>query len=393
MSGALQGIRILDFSQMMLGPFATQMLGDMGADVIKVERPGVGEWERGLELMGQLIDGDSAAFLAMNRNKRSVALDLKHPLVRQALLDVGRVSDVVVENFRPGVMDRLGLGYDDFRAVRPDIIYASGSGWGQNTTYARQNRPGQDLLIQAMSGLAANAGSADDPPTVAGSSVCDAMTSLTLATAICAALTARERRGIGQRVEVDLFSTTMAIQCQEVSALVNQGTPIERSASGIAQPWLSAPFGIYRTVDGWLALSMAPLVDLAKLLDLPALSDLHAWQDRDDAKRLIEALIATRATQHWLDLLVPAGIWCAPVRTTEEAVDDLRNEHHPLIVEVERLSGDGTLEMLGCPITFSETPWTIRRRPPRVGEHTREVLHELLSDTQVKALDAEKLLA
>jgi crotonobetainyl-CoA:carnitine CoA-transferase CaiB-like acyl-CoA transferase len=392
MSGALQGIRILDFSQMMLGPFATQMLGDMGADVIKVERPGVGEWERGLELMGQLIDGDSAAFLAMNRNKRSVALDLKHPLARQALLDVGRVSDVVVENFRPGVMDRLGLGYDDFRAVRRDIIYASGSGWGQNTTYARQNRPGQDLLIQAMSGLAANAGAAADPPIVAGSSVCDAMTSLTLATAICAALIARERQGIGQRIEVDLFSTTMAIQCQEISALVNQGTPIERSASGIAQPWLSAPFGIYRTADGWLALSMASLTDLAKLLELPALSHLDAWHDRDDAKRLIEALMPTRSTQHWLELFVAAGVWSARVRTTEEAVDDLRNEHHPLIVEVERPSGEGKLELLGCPITFSETPWTVRRRPPRVGEHTREVLQELLPHTQVDTLDAEGLL-
>ena len=392
MPGALEGIRILDFSQMMLGPFATQMLGDMGADVIKVERPGVGEWERGLEFMGQLVDGDSAAFLAMNRNKRSLALDLKHPLARQALLEIGRVSDVVVENFRPGVMGRLGLGYDDFRAVRSDIIYASGSGWGQNTTYARQNRPGQDLLIQAMSGLAANAGSAGDPPTVAGSSVCDAMTSLTLATAICAALTARERQGVGQRVEVDLFSTTMAIQCQEVSALVNQETPIVRSASGIAQPWLSAPFGIYQTTDGWLALSMAALADLAKVLEISALADLDAWNDRDDVKRLIEALTATRSTQHWLDILVPAGIWSARVRTTEEAVQDLRDENHPLIVEVDRPSGAGKLELLGCPITFSETPWSVRRRPPRVGEHTREVLRELLPGAQVEMLDAEGLL-
>lgn len=392
MAGALEGIRILDFSQMMLGPFATQMLGDMGADVIKIERPGAGEWERGLQFMGRLIDGESAAFLAMNRNKRSVALDLKQPLVRDALVEIGRHCDVVVENFRPGVMDRLGLGYDDFRAVRADIVYASGSGWGRDTSYARENRPGQDLLIQAMSGLAANAGSASDPPIVAGSSVCDAMTALTLSTAICAALVARDRHGVGQRIDVDLFSTTMAIQCQEVSALVNQGTAIERSASGVAQPWLSAPFGVYRTADGWLALSMAPLSDVAKLLELPELADLDAWADRDRAKQKIDEVTPSRTTQDWLDVLVPAGIWAARVRTTGEAVDEMRADGHPLIVTVNRPSGEGTLELLGCPITFSETPWSVRRPPPAVGEHTAEVLAELLPETRLIALHAAGLI-
>src|SRR3954451_14318659 len=220
---ALDGVRVLDFTQMMLGPYATQLLADLGADVIKVERPG-GEWERGLAMMGGYVGRESAAFLAMNRNKRSIELDLKADWARQALLELAKSCDIVVENFRPGVMSRLGLGYDEFRAVKPDIIYCSGSGWGQDTELARLNRPGQDLLIQAMSGLAAATGRDGDPPTPAGSAIVDHATALTFASAMLAALYARAVHGIGQKVEVDLYSTAVAMQCQEISALVNQGS-------------------------------------------------------------------------------------------------------------------------------------------------------------------------
>ena len=165
---ALDGIRVLDFTQMMLGPLCTQTLADLGADVIKVERPGKGEWMRGMPMIGEFVGGDSAAFHAFNRNKRAITADLKHPKAREALMDLAKDCDVVTENFRAGVMDRLGLGYEDFKAAKPDIIYASGSGWGQRTEMAKQNRPGQDLLIQAMCGLMYNTGRATDPPTAAG---------------------------------------------------------------------------------------------------------------------------------------------------------------------------------------------------------------------------------
>jgi crotonobetainyl-CoA:carnitine CoA-transferase CaiB-like acyl-CoA transferase len=381
---ALEGIRVLDFTQMMLGPYATQMLADLGADVIKVERPDSGEWERGLEMMGELVAGDSAAFFAMNRNKRSVALDLKNHAARDALLRLAPTCDVVVENFRPGVMARLGLGYEDFKAVKPDIVFCSGSGWGQDTRFAREDRPGQDLLIQAMSGLAANAGRADDPPIVAGSSVVDAMTALSLAVGIVTALLARERHGVGQRVEVDLFSTAISIQCQEISAMVNQGTVYERSRAGVAQPWLSAPFGVYRTADGWLAIAMAPLDRLAELVGDPGLATLDPWVDRDDAKERLDALTPSRLTRAWLDVLVPAGVWAAEVRTTKQAVDELRDEGSPLIRTIEHPRA-GTLELVGCPITLSEMPWTLRLPPPLVGEHTREVLGEILDDATLEA--------
>jgi crotonobetainyl-CoA:carnitine CoA-transferase CaiB-like acyl-CoA transferase/ABC-type glycerol-3-phosphate transport system substrate-binding protein len=384
----LDGIRVLDFSQMMLGPYATQLLGDMGADVIKVERPGSGEWERGLEMMGELVAGDSAAFLAMNRNKRSVAVDLKHGPSRDALLELGRTCDVVVENFRPGVLARLGLGYEDFRRVRPDIIFCSGSGWGQDTRFARENRPGQDLLIQAMSGLAANAGRAGEPPVVAGSSVVDAMTGLTLAVGVLGALLHRERTGIGQQVAVDLFSTAMSIQCQEISAMVNQGTEYARSPAGVAQPWLSAPFGIYATADGWLAIAMAPLDVIGELMGDPSLGELDAWLERDAAKERLDALTPQRSTDAWLDVLQRAGIWAARVRSTKEAVDELREEGSELIQTVEHPRA-GKLELIGCPVGFSATPWSLRLPPPLVGEHTEEVLGEVLdAERLAEVLDA-----
>nr|WP_273378389.1 CoA transferase [Actinopolymorpha pittospori] len=383
----MEGIRILDFTQMMLGPYGTQLLADLGADVIKVERLG-GEWERTLEMLGDLVAGDSAAFLAMNRNKRSVTADLKSAAARDAILELGRSCDVVVENFRPGVLSRLGLGYDDFRRVRPDIIYCSGSGWGQDTVFAKENRPGQDLLIQAMSGLAAAGGRAGDPPTPAGTSIVDASTALTLSNGILAALVARERHGIGQRVEVDLYSTAIALQCQEISALVNQGQDWERSAAGIGQAWLSAPFGIYQAADGWLALAMAPFPKVADLLGVDGMEGLDAWRDRDDIKQRLEGATVQRTVAELVGVLMPAGIWCAPVRTTAQAVEELREQGHDLIVEVDHPVA-GRLELIGCPIRLSETPWQLRYAPPTAGQHTDEIFAEVLSAEEIAGLRAE----
>ncbi|GAA4544351.1 CaiB/BaiF CoA transferase family protein [Amycolatopsis samaneae] len=391
MPQALDGIRVLDFTQMMLGPYGTQVLADLGADVIKVERID-GEWERGLRMQGDLVDGESAAFLAMNRNKRSVAADLRSAEVRDALLEIAATCDVVVENFRPGVLAKRGLGYEDFRRVKPDIIYCSGSGWGQDTRYAKENRPGQDLLIQSMSGLAANGGRAGDPPTPAGTAIVDAATALTLANGILAALVARMRHGVGQRVEVDLYATAISLQCQEISSMVNQDAEFTRSAAGVGQAWLEAPFGIYRTADGWLAVAMAPLEVVAPLFDVPKLHGLDAWRDRDEVKRRIEERTARRSTQDWLDTLLPAGVWCARVRGTKEAVDELRSDGSDLLVRT-RLASGREVELVGCPIRLSETPWELRYAPPAVGEHTDEVLGEVLSAEALAKLRADGAIA
>lgn len=389
--GALEGVRVLDFSQMMLGPFATQYLGDMGADVIKVERPGQGEWERSLEIGGTLLDGTSAAFLAMNRNKRSVAIDLKADGARDLVLRLARTCDVVVENFRPGVMERLGLGYDDLRAVRPDVVYCSGSGWGREGRYARENRPGQDILIQAMSGLAANAGRRDDEPVIAGTSISDAVTALTLANGILTALFARERTGEGQRVEVDLFHSTVAVMCQEISAMVNQRQDYERSATGIGQPWLSAPYGIYRTADGAVAIAMGDVGTVGEALGAD-LAGLDPWLDRDEIKARLDEAVGPLTTDDAVARLLAVGLWAAPTRTMREAVDELRRDGDGLLVRVPGPDG-GELELVGNPVTLSGTPWAVRSGPPRVGEHTDEVLLEVATDDELRALRSAGVIA
>jgi crotonobetainyl-CoA:carnitine CoA-transferase CaiB-like acyl-CoA transferase len=241
------------------------------------------------------------------------------------------------------------------------------------------------MLIQAASGLASNTGYGGGPPVLAGTSMVDASTSLTLSVGILAALVARERQGIGQWVQVDLYSTAIALQCQEISAIVNQGTEPPRSAAGIASPWLSAPCGMYRTSDGWIAVAMASLDKVAEAVDDRELAALDAWRDRDRVKRRLDDIFPTRTSEEWLSRLLPAGLWAARARTTREAVDELRAEGSPLIVTVEHDKA-GTIELIGCPITFTETPWQLRLPPPAVGAHTREVLAEVVDEETLARL-------
>jgi crotonobetainyl-CoA:carnitine CoA-transferase CaiB-like acyl-CoA transferase len=384
---ALEGVRVLDFTQMMMGPWATQFLGDMGAEVIKIERPGAGEWERGLQAMGELLEGQSPFFLAMNRNKRSVSLNLKDPRARDVVLRLARDSDLVVENFRPGVMGRLGLGYEDLARVNPSIVYVSGTGFGQTGPYV--DRPGQDLLIQAMSGLAAYGGRAVDPPTPAGSSIVDASTALLLAFSSMVGLVHKLRTGEGQHIDVSLFDTAVALQCQEIAAFLNMERGFERSEAGIGGAWLSAPFGIYRTADGHLALAMASLAVLGELLDEPGLAAFddqrRAYDDRDEVYRIVQDRLLDRSTGEWLEILATKDVWCAPVQGFEELVDDPQVAHNDLLTTVEHPNG-GDLRVVGVPVRFSATPGTVRSGPPAVGQHTDEVLSAAgYSDDEIRS--------
>jgi crotonobetainyl-CoA:carnitine CoA-transferase CaiB-like acyl-CoA transferase len=385
---ALDGVRVLDFTQMMMGPWATQFLGDLGADVIKIERPQVGEWERGLHAMGDLLDGQSPFFLAMNRNKRSISLNLKDPRAREIVLRLATDADLVVENFRPGVMARLGLGYEDLSAANPSIVYVSGSGFGQTGPYV--DRPGQDLLIQAMSGLAAYGGRAGDLPTPSGSSIVDASTALLLAFSSMAGLVHAIRTGEGQHIDVSLFDTAVALQCQEIAAFLNMERRFERSEAGIAGAWLSAPFGIYRTADGHLALAMGSLAVLGELLDEPRLADFdeprRAYDERDRVYAIVQERLTERTTDEWIELLATKDVWCAPVRSFDELVDDPQVAHNDLLTTVPHPNG-GDLRVVGIPMRFSATPATVRSGPPAVGQHTDEVLAGAgYSDREIRML-------
>ncbi len=376
--GALHGVRIVDFTQMMLGPWATQFLGDMGADVIKIERPGSGEWERGLAAMGQLLGGDSPFFLAMNRNKRSLTLNLKSPEAQDIVRALVRDADVVVENFRPGVLDKLGLGYADLRGVNPRIIYASGSGYGSSGPYLE--RPGQDLLIQALSGYAAQNGRDGEPPVPSACSVMDASTALTLALSIVTALFCRERTGQGQKVEVSLFNTALAIQCQELLAHFNLPIRGRRSAAGIGAPWLSAPFGIYAVADGYVAISMNRLDEVGAALGLPELhayaDEARAYQDRDTVRTILDRALSARTSDAVLAALSARDLWCARVQDFDDLLHDPQVAHNGIIQEIDHPRA-GRIKVIGVPVVFSETPGTIRLAPPLVGEHTDAVLAEL----------------
>jgi crotonobetainyl-CoA:carnitine CoA-transferase CaiB-like acyl-CoA transferase len=394
MTMALEGVRVLDFTQMMMGPWATQFLGDLGADVIKIERPGVGEWERGLRAMGDLLDGQSPFFLAMNRNKRSVSLNLKDPRAREIVFRLARDAALVVENFRPGVMARLGLGYEDLASVNPSIVYVSGSGFGQTGPYV--DRPGQDLLIQAMSGLAAYGGRADDLPTPSGSSIVDASTALLLAFSSIVGLVHALRTGEGQHIDVSLFDTAVALQCQEIAAYLNMERRFERSEAGIAGAWLSAPFGIYRTADGHLALAMGSLAVLGELLDEPRLAHRddprRAYDERDEVYGIVQERLTERTTDEWLEVLATKDVWCAPVRSFEQVVDDPQVVHNDLLTTVPH-PGGGELRIVGIPMRFSATPGTIRSGPPAVGQHTDEVLAAAgYSDEEIRSFHDDEVV-
>ncbi len=378
MRGALEGVRIVDFTQMMLGPWCTQFLGDMGADVIKVERPGSGEWERGLPAMNQMLAGESPFFLAMNRNKRSLTVNMKSAGGKAVIADLVKDADVVVENFRPGVMDSLGVGYEDLKRIKPSLIYAAGSGYGPDGPYVR--RPGQDLLIQAMSGLLAQNGPGDRAPVPVASSIIDASTALMLALAIMVALFHRERTGEGQRVDASLFNTAISLQCQELLAWMNLDVKWKRSEAGIGAPWLAAPFGVYACTDGHIAISINPIRTVGEVLDLPALANWPEQDDpyvrRDDIRREIEARVRTQSCDHWLPLFAERDLWCARVQDFDDVMRDPQVMHNGLLETVTHPKA-GDVKVVGIPVRLSETPGGIRLAPPLVGEHTSEILSEL----------------
>jgi crotonobetainyl-CoA:carnitine CoA-transferase CaiB-like acyl-CoA transferase len=314
---ALSHITILDFSHLLQGPFATQLLADMGANVIKIERPGAGDLFRSLTFRNKWVGGtESPNFLAWNRNKRSLALNLKAPEARDIIMKLAETADVVVQNFRPGVMARLGYGVEDFHAVNPRIVYCSGSGYGEDGPY--ENRPGQDMLVQGLTGIMAATGQADQPPTPVGAGFSDQVGAMNMVYGILTALLWRERSGEGQEVKVNLMAAMLAHQNQEMVMAMNFNEDFQRPQSGIGHPGMDAPFGTYPTQDGWITIAMSPFKTLVGVLgdaDLLRFDDPSTlFNDRDavwralaveTAKWTTEDLI--RGSSRWRSVFSPQG--------------------------------------------------------------------------------------
>lgn len=311
----LSGLLVLDLSQFLSGPSAALRLGDLGARVIKVERPDGGDLTRRLYLSDTDIGGDSTLFHAINRGKESLALDFRDPADRAALLRLVARADVAVLNFRPGVAERLGLGWDDLRAVNPRLVYGAISGWGEDGPWA--HLPGQDLLAQARSGLMWLTGNAGDGPVPMGLAVADMAAGAALVQGILAALVRRGITGRGAEVRTSLLEALVDLQFEVLTTHLNDGGRLpRRPAQQGAHAYLAAPYGVYRARDGWLALAMTPLPRLAPLLELPELGQVDAaaaFTDRDAIRARIAERIAERDIDAWLAVLEPADIWCARV--------------------------------------------------------------------------------
>src|SRR6266568_1218051 len=315
----LAGVRVISFNHFLAGPIAAQLLGDLGADVVAVE-PLEGAFQRNWAVANHFVGQQSVNLIATARNKRSLAVDLKsdegRALIRRLIIG----ADVVMENFRPGTMERLGLGHEALRAENPRLIYAATSGFGSDGPY--RDRPGQDLLLQAMSGLAARTGRADGPPTAIGSVVVDHHAATVYAMSILAALFARERNGKGRLVEVNLFQAALDLQGESLTAWLNGArASFSRGAAGIASWFSPGPYGIHATADGYLAISMAAPSTLAKALDLPALaafSDQDGFSKREQITRLVAQRLAERRTQEWLQPLDQHKIWHARVQDYDD---------------------------------------------------------------------------
>lgn len=375
---ALSHIKILDFSHLLQGPFATQLLADMGADVIKIERPGTGDLFRSLTFRNKWVgDGESPNFLAWNRNKRSVALNLKSAEAREIIMKMAETADVVVQNFRPGVMARMGFGYEDFKAVNPRIVYCSGSGYGEDGPYV--NRPGQDMLVQGLTGIMAATGQADQPPTPVGAGFSDQVGAMNMVYGILTALLWRERSGKGQEVKINLLAGMLAHQNQEMVMAMNFNEDFQRPNSGIGHPGMDAPFGTYPTTDGWVTIAMSPyktLVDVLGNADLLRFDDPETlFAERDAVWRALAAETGKWSTVDLIAALLAADIWCGEVKTHLEAASDPQVTHLGLLESYEHPRA-GTVKVVGPAVGMSETPPSIERPAPLVGEHTREVLAE-----------------
>lgn len=370
----LDGVRILDFTQVMMGPCATQMLADMGADVIKIERPGTGDLSR--NFFGEPSEEamNNPVFASLNRNKRSMEIDTKSEVGKQMVLDLVKVCDVVVDNFRAGVMERLGFGYEALSAINPRIICASGTGYGEVGPYAHKG--GQDVLAQAMSGVMEKTSDPSIPKSIYPTTLADYSAGMHLVQGILASLLMRDKTGKGQKVGVSLYDSMLAMQMQEAAQWHHQGTVLN---------WAAMPLtGVFDSTDGALVIVGAfkanPLRDICVALEIEDISaqypDLASQRkNKPFLQDLFRNAVATNTNQYWLDRLEAQDLLCAPVRPLGEALADEQTTVNGMHVDIEHPLL-GPMRLMGSPVHLSDAPLKVRHVPPRLGEHTDEIIEE-----------------
>nr|WP_295462270.1 CoA transferase [Mesorhizobium sp.] len=369
----LDGVRVIDFTQVMLGPCCTQVLADYGAEVIKIEKENIGDLSRWS--LGSDPDGlNNPVFCSLNRNKKSVALDLKSDEARAQVLDLIDGADVVVSNFRPGVMERMGFGYEDLKKRNPGIIFALGTGFGLEGP--NRHKGGQDILAQALTGLMMRKPDPALPTSIYSTPLCDYSAGMHLVQGILLALLQRQKTGVGQVVAVSLYNSMLALQMQEGAAHMMRGKDLNWGAFALT--------GVFDTTDRPIvmvgAFKQNPLRDICEALEIEDLSKEERFsnfdrqmENRPELQAIFRARFAENSSAHWLKRLEEVDILCAPVRTLAEALEDEQTLVNRMIVEAGRTPA-GPIRLIGSPIDMSAAPLTIRQAPPRLGEHNDEIL-------------------
>ena len=375
----LKGILVLDFSQFLAGPSASLRLADLGADVIKVERPDGGDLCRRLMVAGLEIDGDSLLFHNINRNKRSFAANLKDPDDLKQVWQLVEHADVMIQNFRPGVIERLGLDYDSVAKVNPRIVYGSITGYGAEGPWV--GKPGQDLLAQSISGLSWINGDAEQAPVPVGLAVADQTAGAHLVQGILAQLVRRGVTGRGGKVEASLLESLLDLQFEFITTYLNgEGNDPRRCKRGSASAFLGAPYGVYPTADGFMAVAMAPVGRLGELLECPELLDYAEESDRfahrDTIMDILARHLSTRPTADWLAILEPADVWCAEVMNWERLFAHEGFKVLEMLQDVTNSSGS-TMTTVRCPIRIDGARVFAPRGAPKIGEHTESIRAEL----------------
>nr|WP_199074963.1 CaiB/BaiF CoA-transferase family protein [Pedobacter sp. ASV19] len=377
---ALEDYLVVDFSQFLSGPSASLRLADMGARVIKIERSGTGDICRSLYTSNVIMNGESSVFHAINRNKESFEVDLKQEVDCQMVWELLAKADVMIHNFRPGVMERLGFDYPAVKAHNPGIIYAELSGYG--TEGKGKGKPGQDLLLQSVTGLTWLSGNAGSGPVAMGLSIVDMLAGAHLAQGILAGLFRKVTQGLGALIQVSMIESAYDFQFETVTTFMNDGGVLpERTTKNNANAYLGAPYGIYKTANGFLALAMGSIPVLGRLLGCDELRSFEvlaeAFDKREEIKAILAVHLQTQSTQYWLSILEPADIWCADVLNWKELMEHEGFKALNMIQEVEMIDGY-RYRTTRCPIRIDGESLFSERGSPKLGQDNEQIIRQFI---------------